>query len=100
ALATVEAAAAARPEPLPAGGRYTVQPGETLFSIARRFGLSAPELAAWNDLADPNLLANGQEISLLAPAAAAPTAAPPTAAPAPAAAPQAPPPAAANGGQV
>src|SRR5262249_18195483 len=73
---TVEAAAAAQPEPIPAGGRYVVQPGETLFSIARRFGLSAAELAAWNGLADPDLLAQGQEITLVAPAAPAPTAAP------------------------
>ncbi|MCC6438407.1 MAG: LysM peptidoglycan-binding domain-containing protein [Acidimicrobiales bacterium] len=39
---------------------YSVQPGDTLFGIARRFGTTVAELQARNGIADPNLLAVGQ----------------------------------------
>lgn len=41
---------------------YVVQPGDTLTEIAQSFGVSAAELAAANDLADPNRLAVGQQL--------------------------------------
>lgn len=39
---------------------YTVQPGDTLFVIANRFGVELAELAAANGIADVNLIAVGQ----------------------------------------
>ncbi|MBI3958327.1 MAG: peptidoglycan DD-metalloendopeptidase family protein [Chloroflexi bacterium] len=39
---------------------YTVQPGDTLFVIANRFGVELADLAAANGIADINLIAVGQ----------------------------------------
>jgi LysM repeat protein len=41
---------------------YTVQPGDTLWAIARRHGLRWPELAAYNGLRNPHLVRPGQVI--------------------------------------
>ncbi len=43
---------------------YVVQPGDTLNSIARRYGLTTAELAKTNGLINPNLLYVGQKITL------------------------------------
>lgn len=43
---------------------YTVQPGDTLFSLARRFGTTVGALAAKNAIADPNLIYAGQTLTL------------------------------------
>ncbi len=42
--------------PIPFGFLYRVQRGDTLYSIARRFGWSAGYLASVNHLANPNLI--------------------------------------------
>jgi murein DD-endopeptidase MepM/ murein hydrolase activator NlpD len=65
-----------QPEPgsgAPATMIYTVQPGDTLFSIARRFGTTVEELVELNNLADPRVIRVGQQ--LLVPAITPP---PPT----------------------
>ncbi len=52
-------ASAARPvaTTAPDGGKYyTVRVGDTLYSIALENGLDYKEVAAWNHLADPNLI--------------------------------------------
>lgn len=64
---------------------YTVESGDTLSHIALREGVSAEELAAANDLADPDRVLAGEDLTLPAPApdttrAAAPAVAPPAAA--------------------
>lgn len=46
---------------------YTVQRGDTLSDIARRFGVSLPALLAANPGLDPNLIQVGQELKLPAP---------------------------------
>ncbi len=53
---------------------YTVQPGDTLSSIAASHGTTWPTLAAENHLASPNLIFAGQVLTLDgdAPAASAP----------------------------
>jgi LysM repeat protein len=58
---------------------YTVQQGDTLSSVSRRFGVSVADLVAANGLADPNHIRYGATLAIPAPGA---TAAPTTAAPA------------------
>jgi cell wall-associated NlpC family hydrolase len=77
-------------------GTYTVRPGDSLWSIAVRFGASVSELAAINDIANPNVIYAGQVLQLRGTAVATsapvttppahgytkPVSAPPTASPA------------------
>ena len=61
---------AGRPaESTPAGSAewYTVEPGDTLFSIAWRFRVQLSDLVAWNRLGDGSLILVGQRIRLTAP---------------------------------
>lgn len=71
-------------EPVPARGTYTVRSGDTLYSIAFRYGLDHRAVARWNGLGDASLIYPGQRLRLTAPPAAAGTARPPPAKPAPA----------------
>ena len=59
------------PGPCPGGFQYFVKPGDTFFSIARRFGIAVPALEAANPGVNPNALRIGQGICI--PAAAPPT---------------------------
>lgn len=43
---------------------HRVQPGETLYAIAWRYGLNYPLLGAWNNLSPPYLIKVGQRLSL------------------------------------
>lgn len=45
-----------------ASEQHVVSPGETLSSIARRYGVSVERLARLNELADPNLIIAGQRL--------------------------------------
>ncbi len=49
-------------EEQPQGPVYTVQAGDTLGGIARRFGLTIDELALANDISNPNLLSEGTQL--------------------------------------
>ncbi|MGA7178050.1 MAG: peptidoglycan DD-metalloendopeptidase family protein [Thiobacillaceae bacterium] len=70
---------AARPLPKPviaqpaSGATYTVQKGDTLFSIAFANGLDFRDLAAWNELPSPDLIKIGQVLKLTAPVSSSPT---------------------------
>ncbi len=68
----------------PAPATYTVQEGDTVFSIAQRFDLRTVDVLTWNGLGWRSVIYPGQTLALAAPASA-PTPAVP-AAPAPAAA--------------
>ncbi|MCS6835650.1 MAG: LysM peptidoglycan-binding domain-containing protein [Anaerolineae bacterium] len=46
------------------GQTYTVQPGDNLFRIALRFGVSAEALAQANALSDPSLIVAGQVLRI------------------------------------
>ncbi|MDL1920852.1 LysM peptidoglycan-binding domain-containing protein, partial [Chloroflexi bacterium CFX5] len=46
------------------GAIYIVQPGDSLYSIAARFGVSLDELLAVNGISDPNTLAVGQQLTI------------------------------------
>lgn len=41
---------------------YVIQPGDTLSSISRRFGVSVPAIAAANNIVNPNLIYAGQTL--------------------------------------
>lgn len=43
---------------------YVVRPGDTLWQIANQFGLSVDQLAAFNNITDPNNLQVGQELKI------------------------------------
>lgn len=45
---------------------YTVNPGDTLFSIAQRYGTSVQNLITFNYLDDPNLIYPGQRLVVTA----------------------------------
>jgi uncharacterized membrane protein/LysM repeat protein len=48
----------------PSGSTYVVQPGDTLIGIATVFGLPFTEIAAVNDIANPNLIYAGQTLTI------------------------------------
>jgi lipoprotein NlpD len=50
--------------PLQDAGRYSVQRGDTLYSIAFRHGVDYRELAQWNGIAAPYTIYVGQELRL------------------------------------
>src|SRR6266849_418661 len=55
------------------GTTYTVQPGDNLYRIGLKFGLSADTLAKANGIVNPNIVVVGQKL-IIPGAAAAPTA--------------------------
>lgn len=75
--AVVPAAPAATPTAAPASGKakvvpagpgsYIIQPGDTLYSIAKRHGLSEKRLAEANGIADPTKIAVGKALTIPAP---------------------------------
>ena len=62
----------------PAGGKYTVQSGDTLASIAARFGVSQSALAAANGITDPNSITTGTQLVIPAPTTTTTAPPPPT----------------------
>lgn len=48
-------------------GVYSVQRGDTLYSVALAFGVDAQELARWNDIAVGSALRPGQPLRVIAP---------------------------------
>ncbi|PKM84007.1 MAG: peptidoglycan-binding protein LysM [Firmicutes bacterium HGW-Firmicutes-13] len=65
-IITIPAAAPEPPDPGFARAQYLVRPGDTLFSIAQRFGLTVPLLQAENpQIVDPDLIFVNQVINLL-----------------------------------
>jgi membrane-bound lytic murein transglycosylase D len=61
---SVAQTASRAPEPAPAEGVYRVRRGDTLASIARKFGVSALDLAKINRIANANQIHPGQVIEL------------------------------------
>lgn len=65
---TVPATTQAPPPPTTRGPGeiliYTVQPGDTLFSIATQFGVTVDEIAELNNIADPNVIFVEDQLSI------------------------------------
>ncbi|MEW6183718.1 MAG: LysM peptidoglycan-binding domain-containing protein [Bacillota bacterium] len=57
----------AAPGPCPGGFLYEIRPGDTYYSLARRFGITVEALTAANPGIDPNRLRVGQQICIPAP---------------------------------
>ena len=55
---------------------YVVQPGDTLGTIAQRFGVTVDVIMAANGITNPNLLSAGQSLVIPVPGSVPPTAAP------------------------
>lgn len=54
----------------PSGDLYVVKKGDTLFSISLEHGQSYRDIAAWNNLEDPNRIQVGQQLRVAPPIAA------------------------------
>lgn len=52
------------PVPTPEGVNYIVKPGDTLFKIGQRFGISWTEIAEANGLVNPNQIYAGQTLKI------------------------------------
>ncbi|MBC6696791.1 LysM peptidoglycan-binding domain-containing protein [Hymenobacter puniceus] len=63
---TMSAPAAGPVEAVPASGLHTVQPKETLYSVARRYGLRPADLIVWNNLPQNPSLRLGQVLRVTA----------------------------------
>ncbi|GAA3954627.1 hypothetical protein GCM10022406_40260 [Hymenobacter algoricola] len=68
--------AAPATEPVPASGLHIVQKSESLYAVARRYGLRPADLIAWNNLPANPSLRLGQSLRVAAPAEAAAAAKP------------------------
>lgn len=70
------AAAAAGPARAARDGMYTVQRGDTMYSVAMTFGIDVRDLARWNNIADASVLSVGQTLRVVSPAGGAATVTP------------------------
>jgi murein DD-endopeptidase MepM/ murein hydrolase activator NlpD len=57
-------APAAAQEPTPEAPVYVVQPGDTLYSIAQRFGTTVEAVVNANDIVNPSLINVGQKLTI------------------------------------
>ncbi len=62
------AGGAQRARSAPESGVHVVQPGDTLYKIAFRYGIDHRNLARWNGLSNPDLIFAGQRLVLSQPA--------------------------------
>jgi len=60
----VQPAAVSQAQPVPGDGRYVVAAGDSLYGIARRFGLPIRAVIDANDLQPPYALSIGQELKI------------------------------------
>ena len=62
-----EAAKPSSPQPIDPTKFHTVQKGDTLYSVAFQHSLDRRELAAWNNIENPNVIRIGDNLRLTAP---------------------------------
>src|SRR5258708_5888540 len=78
ALSPTVRAPAVSQTPAPTPTVYVVQPGDTLGTIAQRFGVTVDVIMAANGITNPNLLSAGQSLVIPVPGSVPPTAVPST----------------------
>jgi membrane-bound lytic murein transglycosylase D len=63
------AAPASRPKPVPkaAAGQHTIQAGDTLGALARKYGVTVAQLRKWNRLKEGGVLRPGQPLAVTGP---------------------------------
>jgi len=71
APAPTQAAAQAPAQAAASGGSYIIQPGDTLWLIAQRFGLSVSDLMTANGILNPNYIYYGMALNIPGPGAPA-----------------------------
>jgi lipoprotein NlpD len=58
---------ASAPAPSRSGGYHTVRRGDTLYSIALEYGQAYRDVAAWNQIDNPNMIRVGQQLRIAPP---------------------------------
>ncbi|MBQ9661803.1 MAG: LysM peptidoglycan-binding domain-containing protein [Oscillospiraceae bacterium] len=43
---------------------YSVQPGDSLGAIAKKYNVTVEQLVKWNNIQDPNILTVGQQLKV------------------------------------
>lgn len=75
AVTSSESVAAKPASPVPVGGEfYTVKKGDTLYSISLEHGRDYKDIAAWNNLDNPNRISVGQQLRVSPPEGEGPVA--------------------------
>lgn len=75
AVSSNEAVASKPASPVPVGGEfYTVKKGDTLYSIALEHGHDYKDIAAWNNVDNPNRIRVGQQLRVSPPVSEEPVA--------------------------
>lgn len=52
------------PSPSPSPVTYTVKSGDSLFTIAKHYGITVDQIACFNAITDPNILQVGQVLAI------------------------------------
>ncbi|MCX8063912.1 MAG: LysM peptidoglycan-binding domain-containing protein [Candidatus Hydrogenedentes bacterium] len=52
---------------------HKISPGDTLFSVARRYGVTPKEIISWNNIDNPNLIKHGFKLTIYVPEGTTPT---------------------------
>jgi LysM repeat protein len=63
----LDAAALRKTAPAPSAGVHVVQAGDTVWRIAKHYGVSTKQLAKWNGLDRPDRIFPGERLRVAAP---------------------------------
>ncbi|KPQ10192.1 MAG: membrane-bound lytic murein transglycosylase MltD, partial [Algoriphagus marincola HL-49] len=46
---------------------HTVSPGETLYAISKKYGVTVDQLKSWNQIGSQNIISVGQKLTIFKP---------------------------------